>query len=55
MRFRLLWRGQCLEVVMEREATTYRLLEGPGLHVVHEDRKVLVTKAAPVSLPTGYE
>jgi hypothetical protein len=49
LRFRVAIRGQRVEVDMRREATTYRLLEGRGLLVAHDDELLALRPGAPVS------
>jgi alpha,alpha-trehalose phosphorylase len=42
---RVLWRGSRIEVVMGRDRTRYRLLEGPELTVTHHGTPIAVTAA----------
>lgn len=51
MRFRLAVRGQSLEVDMRRDGTTYRLLEGAGLEIVHDGEPLSVAPGDGVSTP----
>jgi hypothetical protein len=44
-------RGQTIEVDMTRDQTTYRLLEGRGLLLYHEDEELRLTADAPVRRP----
>ena len=42
-------RGQTIEVDISHEETTYRLLEGRGLLIVHGDEQLRLTPDAPLS------
>jgi alpha,alpha-trehalose phosphorylase len=53
LRFRVQIRGQLLEVDMTHEATTYRLLEGPGLPIRHFDEVVRLHPDAEARLPAA--
>ena len=55
LRFRLELRGQRMEVDMDREGTSYRLLEGPGLLLFHEDEEFRLTPDAPARFPAPCE
>ncbi len=46
-RFRLIIRGQLLEIEMKPETATYRLVEGKGLEIYHEGEEVMLTEEAP--------
>ncbi len=52
LRFRLELRGQRIEVDMDREGTTYRLLEGSGLLLRHEDEEFRLLPDEPARFPT---
>jgi alpha,alpha-trehalose phosphorylase len=51
LRFRVAIRGQRVEVDMRPDGTTYRLLEGPGLLVGHDDELVALRPGEPASRP----
>jgi alpha,alpha-trehalose phosphorylase len=51
LRFRVQVRGQLIEVDMTAEETTYRVLEGRGLLVLHEDEEFRLGPDEPVSRP----
>jgi alpha,alpha-trehalose phosphorylase len=51
LRFRVQIRGQLIEVDMTAEETTYRLLEGRGLLVMHGDEQLRLTPDEPLSRP----
>jgi alpha,alpha-trehalose phosphorylase len=51
MRFRLIFRGSCIEVDMRPGETTYRLLEGGPLSIVSDGRQVTVALDQPVTVP----
>jgi alpha,alpha-trehalose phosphorylase len=53
LRFRVQVRGQLIELDMTREETTYRLLEGRGLLVMHGDEQLRRTPDEPQSRPAG--
>jgi hypothetical protein len=44
-------RGQLIEVDMRRDATTYRLLEGHGIPLRHDDEQLRLTPGAAVTRP----
>jgi alpha,alpha-trehalose phosphorylase len=48
LRFRVAVRGQVVEVDMTHAATTYRLVEGPGLVVHHFGEELRLRRGAPV-------
>jgi alpha,alpha-trehalose phosphorylase len=51
MHFRLLLRGQPLEVEITRQTATYLLREGEGLSIWHEDEEVVLEPGTPVEKP----
>jgi alpha,alpha-trehalose phosphorylase len=51
LRFRLELRGQRMEVDMDREGTSYRLLEGSGLLLRHEDEELRLRTDEPARFP----
>jgi alpha,alpha-trehalose phosphorylase len=51
LRFRIEIRGQRMEVDMDREGTSYRLLEGSGLLLRHEDEEFRLLPDAPARFP----
>jgi alpha,alpha-trehalose phosphorylase len=51
LRFRLELRGQRVEVDMDREGTSYRLLEGSSLLLRHEDEEFQLLPDAPARFP----
>ncbi len=51
LRFPLTLRGQRLVVDIDRNGTTYTLLEGPGLVLRHEDEAFRISRDAPVRFP----
>jgi len=51
LRFRVGVRGQLIEVDMQRDATSYRLLEGHGILLRHEDEQVRLAQGAAVTRP----
>ena len=51
LRFRVQVRGQLIEVDMTPEETTYTLLEGRGLLVMHGDEQLRLTPDEPLSRP----
>jgi alpha,alpha-trehalose phosphorylase len=53
LRFRIRVRGQLIEVDMTHAATTYRLLEGPGLPIRHFGQSVRLRPAVALSRPTA--
>ena len=53
LRFRVQVRGQMIEVDMTAEDTSYRLLEGRGLLIVHEDEELRLAPDEPVSRPAA--
>ena len=55
LRFRVQVRGQTIEVDMNHEETTYRLLEGRGLLICHEDEELRLSPDEPVARPTVKE
>jgi alpha,alpha-trehalose phosphorylase len=55
LRFRVQVRGQMIEVDMTSEETTYRLLEGRGLLVMHGDEQLRLTPDQPQSRPAAAD
>ena len=55
LRFRLQVRGQLIEVETTHAATTYRLLEGPGLLIEHRGEELRLRPGAPAVLPAVEE
>lgn len=53
LRFRVQVRGQLIEVDMTPEETTYTLLEGRGLLVMHDDEQLRLTPDEPLSRPAA--
>ncbi len=53
LRFRVQVRGQLIEVDMTAEETTYTLLEGRGLLVMHDDELLRLTPDEPLSRPAA--
>ena len=53
LRFRVQVRGQVIEVDMTPEQTTYRLLEGRGLLVMHGDEQLRLAPGEPLSRPAA--
>ena len=53
--FRLRWRGSLVLVDVARATTTYRLLSGPPVELLHRGRPVTVVPGTDVTLPTGPE
>lgn len=51
MVFRLTWRGNLLRVQIGPDDTTYELLEGESLDLLHHDEAVTVTSEHPVTVP----
>src|SRR5215218_8620829 len=51
LRFRVGVRGQLIEVDLQRDATSYRLLEGHGILLRHEDEQVRLAQGAAVTRP----
>jgi alpha,alpha-trehalose phosphorylase len=51
LRFRIRVRGQLVEVDMTHAATTYRLLEGPGIAVRHVDEDLRLVPGLPLRRP----
>jgi len=49
LRFPLTFRGQFLEVTIEREAATYLLQEGTGLTIKHQDKEIHLSPGKPVT------
>jgi alpha,alpha-trehalose phosphorylase len=47
LRFRLLVRGNCLEVTIGRNATEYRLHAGSGVAIRHEEHEIHLSPATP--------
>jgi alpha,alpha-trehalose phosphorylase len=55
MRFRLIFRGSRLEVVMTHESTTYTLLDGASLALVSDGVRFEVAVGEPVVMPVVVE
>jgi alpha,alpha-trehalose phosphorylase len=53
LRFRVAIRGQRVEVDMRPDETTYRLLEGAGLLIAHDDELVALRPGEPVRRPAA--
>ena len=53
LRFRVQVRGQTIEVDMDHEETTYRLIEGRGLLIMHGDEELRLTPDAPLTRPAA--
>jgi alpha,alpha-trehalose phosphorylase len=53
LRFRVQVRGQLIEVDMTTEETTYTLLEGRGLLVVHGDELLRLKPDEPLTRPAA--
>jgi alpha,alpha-trehalose phosphorylase len=49
--FTIRWRGRRLQVEITKEASTYRLLEGPDLHLHHHGQPITVPASGSVSFP----
>jgi Glycosyl hydrolase family 65, C-terminal domain len=47
--------GQLIEVEMTHAATTYRLLEGPGLPIRHFGQQLRFSPGAALSRPTAAD
>jgi alpha,alpha-trehalose phosphorylase len=55
LRFRVQVREQLIEVDMTHAATTYRLLEGPGILIRHRDEELRLTPGEPARRPDARE
>jgi alpha,alpha-trehalose phosphorylase len=55
LRFRVQVRGQLVEVDMDHDATTYRLIDGTGLLVQHFDEVVRLAPGEPVRMCAADE